>query len=143
MELPKTIKELCELLETPAGSIEICCHWCRKPLDNQDKYKFCIRDFRLVYEDGKPFASCSRCTRAAARHERENAQIQVPLLLEDIVLLEGVGLDRICIRCTICLKPLGEAEKDAFQAGGFYALAIGKHTYRAVCRMCMVPDGAP
>ncbi|ABC95024.1 E6 [Rousettus aegyptiacus papillomavirus 1] len=141
MDLPETIRDLCELLEASAESIEIPCYFCKKPLDPQDKHRFSVRDLRLTYKDGKPYGSCSRCTRQAARHERETALHTVPVTLHEIELLEGVGIDRIVLRCTNCLKPLAFTEKLAYAQGGFYAIALGNQKYRAVCRYCMRPDG--
>uniref|UniRef100_A0AAU7E3Q4 Protein E6 n=1 Tax=Rousettus bat papillomavirus TaxID=3141903 RepID=A0AAU7E3Q4_9PAPI len=141
MDLPGTVRELCELLETPASSIDIPCYFCKRSLDDQDKHNFEIRDLRLTYKEGKPYASCGRCTRAAARHERESARHCVPVTLREIELLEGTEIEHISVRCTKCLKPLGLAEKVAYASGGFYAIALGRQTYRAVCRFCMQPDG--
>uniref|UniRef100_A0AAU7E2G4 Protein E6 n=1 Tax=Eidolon bat papillomavirus TaxID=3141875 RepID=A0AAU7E2G4_9PAPI len=138
---PETINALCALYRVTPDSIELTCISCDRHLDVQEKYRFAVRDIKLVYKEGIPYARCSCCTRAAARLERDNAPSLVPLSLDEIELLEGRSIAQVSLRCTLCLKTLGATEKEAYRRGHFFAIALGPKTYRAVCRLCMVPEG--
>ncbi|AQA28209.1 E6 [Eidolon helvum papillomavirus 3] len=137
---PQSISGLVKALGIKVEDLDIKCHFCNKSLSLQDRYSFDVRDHRLIYRGGEPRACCSPCIRAAARHDRDTGNL-VPVTIPEIEALEGKNIADIVVLCTLCLKNLDTVEKLVYLRAGFWACWVRDRQYRAVCRMCMVPDG--
>nr|WDS49668.1 MAG: E6 protein [Neophocaena asiaeorientalis asiaeorientalis papillomavirus 6] len=133
---PCLISELCEQFQIDLYELLICCVFCRRTLEDIEKWSFRNRELCVVWRKGFPFAICSRCIEVRAfvdllRHfERAGSAGTVE---EDT----GRPLGDLRIRCYGCYKPLSATEKLFHVEDGRPFNKVANH-WRGCCTNCTV-----
>nr|WDS49662.1 MAG: E6 protein [Neophocaena asiaeorientalis asiaeorientalis papillomavirus 5] len=133
---PCLISELCEQFEIDLYDLLICCIFCRRHLEDFEKWSFMNKCLNVVWRNGFPFAICNKCTEVRAlvdllRHfERSGTAGTVE---EDT----GRALGDLRVRCIGCFKPLTATEK-LFHVEDGRPFTKVANNWRGCCTNCLV-----
>ncbi|AFA26574.1 E6 [Tursiops truncatus papillomavirus 5] len=109
MANPCTLTDLCNEFNIDLYDLLIGCIFCRKHLEDFDKWSFKNRDLFVIWQKQFPFAICNKCVEVRAlvdwiRHFDKAGGAQT--VEEDT----GKALGDLRIRCLGCWKPLTSTE---------------------------------
>lgn len=133
-QYPLRLREYCDYYGISFFDLTIRCIFCKCTLTVVDLAKFHAKVLSLAYRDDEPFAACTRCLRVTAYFERERYLLCTSKcsILDAVV---GCSLDKLTVRCLVCLALLTEAEKAECAARDSEAHLIRGY-WRTVCNNC-------
>lgn len=134
MPRPRTIKELCELLNRAFPQVTVCCHYCRCVLSVLDLYLFEHSKLNLLWREGLPTGVCAHCCRVLARVEF-TARHRISCAAHQVSTYTGQELDSLEVRCLRCLTPLQPVEKGFLKRQDITVHLIGNN-WRGLCVRC-------
>nr|UYI34299.1 early protein E6 [human papillomavirus 52] len=134
---PRTLHELCEVLEESVHEIRLQCVQCKKELQRREVYKFLFTDLRIVYRDNNPYGVCIMCLRFLSKIS-EYRHYQYSLYGKTLEERVRKPLSEITIKCIICQTPLCPEEKERHvNANKRFHNIMGRWTGR--CSECWRP----
>lgn len=136
--LPRTVRDLANLLGVLPEEVRLPCRFCRRLLDEQCLLDFDHKYFQLIWkpEEGV-FGCCRFCSRFLANAEHaEYCRMELPGC--DMLQLVRVPLNSILIRCRGCFKILSFLEKICMIRRGIFFCHV-RGWWRGLCRYCSPP----
>ncbi|ABY73444.1 E6 [Tursiops truncatus papillomavirus 1] len=131
---PCTIIELCEQFDLDLYELFICCVFCRKVLEDIEKWSCRNREINVVWKKEYPYAVCCKCLEVQAildllrYFERSGSAKTVE---EDT----GKPLGDLRVRCYGCYKPLTATEK-LFHVEDQRPFTKVCNQWRGICTNC-------
>lgn len=133
---PRSIRDLCRLLDRQFPHINLSCHYCRVWLTVLDIYAFEQSALSLLWREGLPTGICVHCCRLLARLEFTTRH-QVSCSARAVRLHTGQSLDSCEVRCLRCLARLQRIEKEFLVNQDVTVHKIGD-SWRGLCVRCTV-----
>nr|AET51802.1 early protein E6 [Human papillomavirus type 53]ANY26604.1 oncoprotein E6 [Human papillomavirus type 53]ANY26606.1 oncoprotein E6 [Human papillomavirus type 53] len=109
-ERPRTLHQLCEVVNKPLLELQLGCVFCKKALTASEVYNFAYKDLRVVYRDGYPYGVCKFCLLFYSK-VRKLRYYNCSVYGASLEALTKKKLSDLLIRCYRCQHPLTPEEK--------------------------------
>ncbi|AFA26581.1 E6 [Tursiops truncatus papillomavirus 6] len=136
---PCSISDLCKLFNLDFYELSISCVFCRKQLEDIDKWCFMNRDLQVVWKKEFPFALCLKCIEVRVIVDLLRS-FELSASAKYVEEETGHALGDLKIRCYGCWKPLTESEKlfHVEERKKFEKIA---NQWRGICTNCYYLPG--